>query len=130
MFWLFFLHLLPFSALRHCQHAITAFPLEDDSDRPGDSKIDKESNGWIIFSCMLAVLRVLLNLTHENGRLKPTPFFSFLFFLLLLLSSSSSLASLNIYYILSVNYSCTCIFGFIWFYKDKNIAFEIKGIKT
>lgn len=54
------------TALRHCQHAITAFPLEDDSDRPGDSKIDKESNGWIIFSCMLAVLRVLLNLTHEN----------------------------------------------------------------
>lgn len=80
MFWLFFLHLLSFSALRHCQHAITAFPLEDDSDRPGDSKIDKESNGWIIFSCMLAVLRVLLNLTHENGRLRPTLFFLFFFF--------------------------------------------------
>lgn len=54
------------TALRHCQHAITAFPLHDDSERPGDTKMDKESNGWIIFSCMLAILRVLLNLTHEN----------------------------------------------------------------
>ncbi|XP_036357236.1 wings apart-like protein homolog [Octopus sinensis] len=54
------------TTLRHCQSTISNFPLRDDPDRPSESSLDKESNGWIIFSCMLAILRVLLNLTHEN----------------------------------------------------------------
>ncbi|GAB1600116.1 wings apart-like protein homolog [Argonauta hians] len=52
--------------LRHCQSTISNFPLRGDPDQSSETAFDKESNGWIIFSCMLAILRVLLNLTHEN----------------------------------------------------------------
>ena len=34
-----------------------------------DRKVNKECAGYIIYSCMLSVLRVMLNLTHDNGML-------------------------------------------------------------
>jgi len=31
-------------------------------------KVDKDSTGYVVYSCVLAILRVLLNLTHDNGK--------------------------------------------------------------
>ncbi|KAH3861515.1 wings apart-like protein homolog [Dreissena polymorpha] len=42
---------------------LAIYPLVED---PQSHKVDKESFGWVIYSCILAVLRVLLNLTHDN----------------------------------------------------------------
>lgn len=31
-------------------------------------KVNKDSPGYIIYSCLLAALRVLVNITHDNGQ--------------------------------------------------------------
>ncbi|KAL5018598.1 hypothetical protein ScPMuIL_004320 [Solemya velum] len=51
-------------ALRTCEDCLSVYPLDKFSDM---GKVDKESTGWVLYSCILAVLRVLLNLTHENA---------------------------------------------------------------
>ena len=48
-----------------------------------DEFVDKHCVGYSLYSCMLAILRVLLNLTHENSKLPQSytvfcPPFSFL----------------------------------------------------
>ena len=34
----------------------------------GGETVDKECVGYTLYSCMLAILRVLLNLTHESSK--------------------------------------------------------------
>ncbi|XP_041362493.1 LOW QUALITY PROTEIN: wings apart-like protein homolog [Gigantopelta aegis] len=48
------------SVLKVCQECISAFPVPDDEEER------KSSPGVVLFNCILAILRVLLNLTHEN----------------------------------------------------------------
>ena len=56
-----------FRATRICQECLSRYPLLESIDT---GKVDKESIGWVVYSCILSVLRVLLNLTHENGEYK------------------------------------------------------------
>ncbi|XP_053392626.1 wings apart-like protein homolog isoform X2 [Mercenaria mercenaria] len=50
-------------ALRTCQCCLSIYPLKENVST---GKVDKESFGWVVYSCILAILRVLLNLTHDN----------------------------------------------------------------
>ncbi|KAL4240551.1 hypothetical protein ACF0H5_001343 [Mactra antiquata] len=50
-------------ALRTCQGCLSVYPLKENSST---GKVDKASFGWVLYSCILAILRVLLNLTHDN----------------------------------------------------------------
>ncbi|ESP03811.1 hypothetical protein LOTGIDRAFT_185128 [Lottia gigantea] len=50
-------------ALKGCVQCLPSYPVTED---PEENKEVKESIGWITFNCMLAVLRVLLNVTHDN----------------------------------------------------------------
>lgn len=47
-------------ALQICQKFLPIYPL------PDGQKLDKESYGYVVYNCVLAILKVLLNLTHEN----------------------------------------------------------------
>ena len=47
-------------ALKICQKFLPIYPL------PDGQKVDKESYGYVVYNCVLAILKVLLNLTHEN----------------------------------------------------------------
>lgn len=49
-----------FRALDLCEKCFPVYPI--------NSSDDKESTGYVIYSLVLAVLRVLINITHENGR--------------------------------------------------------------
>lgn len=51
-----------FSALYTCEQCLPIYPLAD------LEKVDKESTGYVIYSCILAILRMLLNITHGNGK--------------------------------------------------------------
>lgn len=53
-----------FRALKTCQGCLSIYPLKE---TVSTGKVDKESFGWVVYSCILAILRVLLNLTHDNG---------------------------------------------------------------
>lgn len=46
-----------------CQKCLSIYPLHESLDT---GKVEKESVGWVVYSCVLSVLRVLLNLTHDN----------------------------------------------------------------
>ncbi|XP_052771917.1 wings apart-like protein homolog [Mya arenaria] len=50
-------------SLKVCRQCLSIYPLKEEKS---SSKVDKESFGWVIYSCALAILRVLLNLTHDN----------------------------------------------------------------
>ncbi|KAK3588920.1 hypothetical protein CHS0354_023680 [Potamilus streckersoni] len=50
-------------AIRTCHICLSVYPMSENVET---GKVDKESFGWVIQSCSLAILRVLLNLTHEN----------------------------------------------------------------
>ncbi|XP_050392558.1 wings apart-like protein homolog [Patella vulgata] len=50
-------------ALKGCVECLPYHPVMED---PEENKEVKESIGWVVFNCMLAVLRVLLNVTHDN----------------------------------------------------------------
>ncbi|XP_064608984.1 wings apart-like protein homolog [Liolophura sinensis] len=50
-------------ALSVCEQSVSQYPVNVDTET---LKIDKTSIGWAIHSCMMSVLKVLLNLTHEN----------------------------------------------------------------
>lgn len=51
---------MDFRALGLCEKCFPVYPI--------NSSDDKESTGFVIYSLVLAVLRVLINITHENGR--------------------------------------------------------------
>lgn len=48
-----------------CEQSVSQYPVNVDTET---LKVDKTSIGWAIHSCMMSVLKVLLNLTHENGK--------------------------------------------------------------
>lgn len=60
---------LAFRALRTCEDCLSIYPLKE---KDATGKVDKESFGWVVYSCILAILRVLLNLTHDNGKFYTT----------------------------------------------------------
>ncbi|KAK3101252.1 hypothetical protein FSP39_002172 [Pinctada imbricata] len=45
-------------ALATCEKFLPVYPIQE--------SVDKDSTGYVVYSCVLAVLRVLLNITHEN----------------------------------------------------------------
>ncbi|OWF55247.1 wings apart-like protein homolog isoform X2 [Mizuhopecten yessoensis] len=47
-------------ALKTCEQCLPVYPLVE------SEKIEKDSTGYVVYSCVLAILRVLLNLTHDN----------------------------------------------------------------
>ncbi|XP_069124106.1 wings apart-like protein homolog isoform X2 [Argopecten irradians] len=47
-------------ALYTCEQCLPVYPLVE------SEKIEKDSTGYVVYSCVLAILRVLLNLTHDN----------------------------------------------------------------
>ena len=54
-----------FRVTKVCQKCLSVYPLHESLDT---GKVEKESVGWVVYSCVLSVLRVLLNLTHDNGK--------------------------------------------------------------
>lgn len=52
-------------SLKMCQSCLSIYPLQENL---ATGKVDKESFGWVIYSCILAILRVLLNITHDNDK--------------------------------------------------------------
>ena len=54
--------------MRSCESHLTREPLTSTS-----SRADKDSLSFLSLQAMLASLRVLLNLTHNNGQWRATP---------------------------------------------------------
>ena len=50
--------------MKVCEDTLPFNEVEDS----GDKKVDKECPGYVVFSALLSVLRILLNLTHDHGR--------------------------------------------------------------
>ena len=50
--------------LEQCAHCLPVMPLEE-KDKEEELKAQR---GWIVFDCLLAILRVMLNITHDSGQ--------------------------------------------------------------
>ena len=51
------------SILRQCVVCLPTMPLQEVESETAL----KEQAGWIVFDCVLAVLRVMLNISHDSG---------------------------------------------------------------
>ena len=51
------------SILQQCVACLPTMPLQEVENEAAL----KEQSGWVVFDCLLAILRVMLNITHDSG---------------------------------------------------------------